>query len=53
MAAVKKCTEIGCAEIEVSTEKNNSNALEFYRKCGFKKSAILLEMHIQKLIKGE
>ena len=30
MAAIKKCSEIGCIEVEVSTEKNNPNALGFY-----------------------
>ena len=32
-----------CVEIEVSTEKTNRKAIEFYRKCGFTEEHILLE----------
>lgn len=39
----------GCIEIEVSTEKNNQKAIEFYKKCGFTEEHILLEKELQKL----
>jgi len=32
-----------CIEIEVSTEKDNRKAIEFYKKCGFIEEHILLE----------
>jgi ribosomal protein S18 acetylase RimI-like enzyme len=42
-AAIRKCRELGCCEVEVSTEKTNRKALEFYRKCGFEERGVLLE----------
>ena len=42
-AAIKKCRELGCCEIEVSTEKRNERARAFYKKCGFDEDAVLLE----------
>jgi GNAT superfamily N-acetyltransferase len=44
-AAADKCRELGCEELEVSTEKANVRAREFYRKCGFQEDAVLMEMH--------
>jgi GNAT superfamily N-acetyltransferase len=42
-AAIKKCRELDCCEIEVSTEKTNEKARAFYKKCGFDEDAVLLE----------
>ena len=44
-AAVSRCRELGCSEIEVSTETSNMNARRFYVSCGFKEDAVLLELH--------
>lgn len=45
-AAKRKCRELGCEELEVSTERANSAAREFYRKCGFDEDSVLLEMSL-------
>jgi ribosomal protein S18 acetylase RimI-like enzyme len=45
-AALQKCRELGCDEIEVSTEKTNVRARGFYKKCGFDEDAVLLEKHL-------
>ncbi len=42
-AAAEKCRELGCEELEVTTEKANAGAREFYKKCGFDEDAVLLE----------
>jgi ribosomal protein S18 acetylase RimI-like enzyme len=42
-AAVDKCRNLGCCEVEVSTEKTNTKARRFYRTCGFEEDAVLLE----------
>jgi len=42
-AAAQRCRELGCDELEVSTEKTNRRAREFYKKCGFAEDAVLLE----------
>ncbi len=47
MAAIEKCRELRCCEVEVSTEKTNSEAREFYRRCGFKEDAVLLELKFE------
>jgi GNAT superfamily N-acetyltransferase len=44
MAAADTCRRLGCAELEVSTEKTNAAARRFYRQCGFDEDAVLLEM---------
>lgn len=44
MAAADTCRQLGCVELEVSTEKTNAAARWFYRKCGFNEDAVLLEM---------
>jgi ribosomal protein S18 acetylase RimI-like enzyme len=46
-AAIEKCRELGCCEVEVSTEKSNSLAREFYQRCGFKEDAVLLEINLE------
>jgi ribosomal protein S18 acetylase RimI-like enzyme len=47
-AVVNRCRQLGCCELEVSTEKANANAREFYKRCGFEEDAVLLEMHFDK-----
>ncbi len=44
LAAAEKCRQIGCCELEVSTEKANRDARDFYKECGFHDDAVLLEM---------
>ena len=44
LAAAEKCRRLGCCELEVSTEKANTDAREFYKECGFREDAVLLEM---------
>jgi len=45
-AAIDKCRESGCCELEVSTEKRNTKARRFYKACGFEEDAVLLELHL-------
>jgi ribosomal protein S18 acetylase RimI-like enzyme len=45
-AAAERCRELGCCEVEVSTEKSNTRAREFYRECGFDQDAVLLELDL-------
>ncbi|HVP36003.1 MAG TPA: GNAT family N-acetyltransferase [Terriglobales bacterium] len=45
-AAIEKCRKLGCCEVEVTTEKSNSRAREFYKKCGFKEDSVLLELNL-------
>jgi len=47
LAAINKCREVGCCEVEVSTEKSNIQARQFYKACGFKEDAVLLEIDIE------
>lgn len=42
-AAVGEARNMGCCEIEVSTESSNLSARRFYRKCGFDEESVLLE----------
>lgn len=42
-AAIEKCKELGCREVEVSTELTNTNARQFYKKCGFEERGVILE----------
>ena len=46
-AAFEKCGELGCCEVEVSTEKSNEEAREFYKRCGFQEDAVLFEFHFE------
>jgi GNAT superfamily N-acetyltransferase len=46
LATIEKCKELGCCEVEVSTEKTNAKARRFYKKCGFNKSEILFEVDL-------
>jgi GNAT superfamily N-acetyltransferase len=43
LAAIKKCKQLGCCEVEVSTEKTNLKARGFYEKCGFEERGMLFE----------
>jgi N-acetylglutamate synthase-like GNAT family acetyltransferase len=47
LATVERCRQLGCCEIEVSTEKTNKKAREFYKSCGFEERGILLEKDLE------
>jgi GNAT superfamily N-acetyltransferase len=44
-AALDRCRVLGCCEVEVSTERANLQAQEFYRECGFDEEGVLFELH--------
>ena len=46
LAAIETCRQLGCCEVEVSTERTNLKARRFYRKCGFDKEEILFELDL-------
>ena len=46
LAAIERSRQLGCCEVEVSTEQTNLRARKFYRKCGFDKTAMLFEMDL-------
>jgi GNAT superfamily N-acetyltransferase len=43
LAAIEKCRQLGCCEVEVSTEKTNLQARRFYEKCGLEERGLLFE----------
>ena len=45
-AAIEKCRNLGCCEVEVSTEKANLKARKFYRQCGFEQIGTLFEVDL-------
>ena len=45
-AAIEHCRQLGCCEVEVSTEFSNAEAREFYRNCGFEERGVILEMDL-------
>ena len=45
-SAVEKSRQLGCCEVEVSTEKTNAKAREFYRQCGFTERGVLFEIDL-------
>ena len=47
LATIERCLEMGCCEVEVSTEKSNVRARDFYKSCGFEEDAVLLELDIE------
>lgn len=47
LAAINKCREVGCCEVEISTEKSNIKARRFYKACGFEEDAVLLEIDLE------
>jgi ribosomal protein S18 acetylase RimI-like enzyme len=44
-AAIGRCRELGCCEVEVTTESSNRKARAFYRRCGFDEEGVLFELH--------
>jgi GNAT superfamily N-acetyltransferase len=42
--AIERCRAAGCCEVEVSTERSNETAQEFYRQHGFSHEAVLFEL---------
>ena len=45
-SAIEKSRQLGCCEVEVSTEKTNTKAREFYRQCGFTERGVLFEIDL-------
>jgi ribosomal protein S18 acetylase RimI-like enzyme len=43
---IERCKQLGCCEVEVSTEKTNRKATELYRKCGFEEKGFLFEVDL-------
>lgn len=46
IATIDRCRQLGCCEIEVSTEMSNDEAKAFYLASGFSGEAILFEMDL-------
>jgi GNAT superfamily N-acetyltransferase len=46
LAAIEKCKQLGCCEVEVSTERTNVKARKFYKKCGFNERGTLFEVDL-------
>jgi ribosomal protein S18 acetylase RimI-like enzyme len=46
LAGIEKSKQLGCCEVEVSTEKTNVKARRFYRKCGFGEKGTLFEVDL-------
>ena len=46
LAIIDKCRQLGCGEVEVSTEKSNKNARDFYKAMGFEEDAVLFEFDL-------
>jgi len=44
--AIEKSRQLGCCELEVSTEKTNIKAREFYKQCGFTERGVLFEIDL-------
>jgi ribosomal protein S18 acetylase RimI-like enzyme len=44
---MRRCIDMGCAEISVSTMPDNERAIRFYRKMGFTDEALFLEKHLE------
>lgn len=42
-AAVKECKNLGCCEVEVSTESSNISAVQFYKRYNFNEKGVFLE----------
>ena len=43
--AIKKCQQMGCCEIEVSTAETNMKARDFYKRCGLYECGIVFGKH--------
>jgi GNAT superfamily N-acetyltransferase len=46
LAAIEKCKQLGCCEVEVSTEKTNVKARKFYKECGLEERGMLFEVDL-------
>jgi ribosomal protein S18 acetylase RimI-like enzyme len=46
VTTIERCKQLGCCEVEVSTEKTNRKAAEFYRKCGFEEKGFHFEVDL-------
>jgi len=46
-SAIEKSRQLGCCEVEVSTEKINIKAREFYRQCGFTERGMFFEIDLR------
>jgi GNAT superfamily N-acetyltransferase len=46
LAAAEKCRQLGCCEVEVSTEQTNLRARKFYKKCGLEERGVLFEVDL-------
>jgi ribosomal protein S18 acetylase RimI-like enzyme len=46
LAAIEECEQLGCCEVEVSTEKTNDKARRFYKRCGFQEKGLLFEVDL-------
>jgi GNAT superfamily N-acetyltransferase len=46
ITAIDRCRQLGCCEVEVSTEMSNDEARAFYLASGFSEDAILFEMDL-------
>jgi GNAT superfamily N-acetyltransferase len=46
LAAIEKCKQLGCCEVEVSTDKTNIKARKFYKKCGLEERGMLFEVDL-------
>jgi len=45
-SAIENSRQLGCCEVEVSTEKTNIRAREFYRQYGFAERGVLFEIDL-------
>jgi ribosomal protein S18 acetylase RimI-like enzyme len=45
-AAIDQSTQLGCCELEVSTQHDNTDAIEFYHRLGFDDRGVLLEIDL-------
>ena len=45
-SAIEKSRQLGCCEVEVSTEKTNIKAREFYRQYGFTERGMFFEIDL-------
>ena len=43
---IAECRQLGCAEVEATTEFDNARARRFYQSCGFDEIGVLLEMDL-------
>jgi ribosomal protein S18 acetylase RimI-like enzyme len=45
-ATIERCKQLGCCEVEVSTEKTNRKAKNLYLSCGFEERGVLFEVDV-------